>query len=90
MKTYFEKPVTFMYFCLNYCDNNHIERIPIAVKSMDHLFHMACEIIEFDVFNLLNLLSHGTGIDDNEYLSCLENGTELIACTEESLCDELG
>ena len=83
MKTYFEKPVTFMYFWLNYCDKNHIERIPIAVKNMDHLFRMACEIIEFDVFNLFNLLSDGTGIDDNEYLSSLENGTELIVCTEE-------
>ena len=34
METYPQKPVTvFMYFCLNYCDENHIERIPIAVKK---------------------------------------------------------
>ena len=62
METYslFKKPVSFMYFWLNYCDgNHHIERIPSAVKNMDHLFCMASEIIEFDVFNLF-LLSDGT------------------------------
>ena len=39
METYssFQKPVTFMYFWLNYCDKNHIERIPVAVKNIDHL-----------------------------------------------------
>ena len=40
MKT-FEKSATFMYFWLNYCDKNHIERIPIAVKNIDHLFNMS-------------------------------------------------
>ena len=81
METYssFKKPVSFMCFWLNYCDgNHHIKRIPIAVKNMDHLFCMATEIIEFDVFNLF-LLSDGTRIDDNEYLDSLENGTELIS-----------
>ena len=29
----FQKPVTFMYFRLNYCDKNHIERILVAVKD---------------------------------------------------------
>ena len=68
-----------MCFWLNYCDgNHHIKRIPIAVKNMDHLFCMATEIIEFDVFNLF-LLSDGTRIDDNKYLDSLENGTELIS-----------
>ena len=50
METYSQEPVTFMYFWLNYYDKNHIERIPIAVKNMDHLFRMACEIIEFLLF----------------------------------------
>ena len=27
------KPVTLMYFWLNYCDKNHIEKIPVAVKN---------------------------------------------------------
>ena len=75
-------PVTFMYFWLNYCDKNHIERISIAVKNIDHLFNMVREIIEADTLHLF-LFSDGTRIDDNEYLSSLENGTELIACTEE-------
>ena len=86
METYssFQKSVTFMYFWLNYCDKNHIERIPIAVKDIDHLFRLASEIIEADRLHLF-LLSDGTRIDDNEYLSSLENGTELIICTEEQI-----
>ena len=69
METYFQKPVTCMYFWLNYCDNH---------------FRMASEIIEADNFSLF-LLSDGTGNDDNEYLEGLENGTELIVCTEEQI-----
>ena len=44
----FQKPVTFMYFWLNYCDKNHIERIPIAVKDIDHLFRLTSQIIKAD------------------------------------------
>ena len=84
METYSQKPVTFMYFWLNYCDKNHIERIPVAVKNIDHLSRMASEIIEADNLHLF-LLSDGTRIDDNEYLSSLKNGTELIVCLEEQI-----
>ena len=80
----FQKPVTFMYFWLDYCDKNQIERIPIAVKDIDHLFCMASEIIEANRLHLF-LLSDGTRIDDNEYLESLENSTELIACAEDKL-----
>ena len=73
-----------MYFWFNYCDENHIERIPITVENIDHLFRLASEIIEADRLHLF-LLSDGTRIDDNEYLSSLENGTELIVCTEEQI-----
>ena len=49
-----------MYFWLNYCNNNHyIERILIAVESIDHLFHMTSEIIETDRLHLF-LLSDGS------------------------------
>ena len=74
----------FMYFWLNYCDENHIERIPIALKNIDHLFHLVSEIIKADRLHLF-LLTDGTRIDDNEYLSSLENSTELIVCTEEQI-----
>ena len=87
METYysFQDPVTFMYFWLNYCDgNHHIERIPIAVKNIAHLLSMASEIIKADNLHMF-LLSDGTRIDDNEYVSSLENGTELIVCTEEQI-----
>ena len=87
METYssFQKPVTFMYFWLNYCDeNHHIERIPVAVKNIDHLFNLASEIIEADKLHLF-LLSDGTRTDDNEYLESLENGIELMICTEEQI-----
>ena len=81
METYSQKPVTFLYFWLNYCDeNHHIEKIPVAVKNIDHLFNLASEIIEADRLHLF-LLSDGTRTDDNEYLESLENGTELIVCT---------
>ena len=73
-----------MYFWLNYCDENHIERIPVTVKNMDHLFNLASQIIKADRFHLF-LLTDGTRIDEDEYLSSLENGTELIACTEEQI-----
>ena len=73
-----------MYFWLNYCDENHIERVPIAVENIGHLFHLASQIIKADRLHLF-LLSDGTRIDDNEYLESLENGTELIVCTEEQI-----
>ena len=75
------QPATFMHFWLNYCNGyHHIARIPVGVKDIDHLFNMVSEIIEADNLHLF-LLSDGTRIDDNEYLSSLENGTELIVCT---------
>ena len=73
-----------MYFWLNYCDENHIERIPVGVKNIGHLFNLAGEIIQADRLHLF-LLSEGTQIDDNKYLESLENDTELIACTEEQI-----
>ena len=73
-----------MHFWLNYCDENHIERIPVAVKNIDHLFNLASEIIEADRLHLF-LLSDGTRIDEDAYLSGLENDTEIIICTEEQI-----
>ena len=88
METYYslQKTVTFMYFWLNYCDENthHIERSPVVVKDIDHLFNLAGKIIKADNLHLF-LLSDGKCIDDIEYLSSLENGTELIVCTEEQI-----
>ena len=65
----------FICFWLNYCDENHVERIPIAVKNTNHLFHLASEIIEVDRLHLF-LLSDGTRIDEDEYLMSLENGAQ--------------
>ena len=67
MKIYssFQKPVVFMYFWLNYYNENHrIERIPVAVENIDHLFNLASEIIEADRLHLF-LLSDGTRTDNN-------------------------
>ena len=85
MKTYSppQKPVVFMHFCTT-DENYHIERIPLAVKNIDHLFNMASEITEADRLHLF-LLSDGTRIDNNEYLSSLENDTKLVVCTEEQI-----
>ena len=65
-----------MYFWLNYCDENHVEKIPITVKNINHLFHLASEIIEAGGLHLL-LLSDGTRIDDDEYLESLEQIQKL-------------
>ena len=43
------------------------QRIPIAVKDIDHLFRLASEITEADRLHLF-LLFDSTQIDDNEYL----------------------
>ena len=76
METYSlsQKPVTFMYFWLNYCDKDHIERIPVVVKDIDHLYDMASEIIKAANLHLISL-SDSTRVDNNEYLSSLENST---------------
>ena len=87
METYcsLRKPTAFMYFWLNYCNENyHIERIPVTVKDIYHLFNLASEIIEADNLHLF-LLSDGIRIDGNECLNSLENRTELIVCTEEQI-----
>ena len=72
-----------MYSWLNYRDGN-IERIPVAVKNIDHLFRMASEIIESDKLHLF-ILPDSTRINDNEYLESLETATDLIVCTEEQI-----
>ena len=47
METYSLQPTTFMYFWLNYCDESyHIERIPIAVKNINHVFYLASKILK--------------------------------------------
>ena len=74
----------FMNFWLNYCDENHVERIPIPVKNINHLFHLASQIMEADTLHLF-LLSDGTQFDDNEYVESLENGTELIVYKVEQI-----
>ena len=55
------KPIAVMCFWSNYCNENthHIERIPVGVKNIDHLFQMASEIIKADNLHLI-LLSDGT------------------------------
>ena len=79
-----QKPVVFMYFWLNYCDENNIGRIPVAVKNIDYHFNLASEMIKADNLHLCLLLD-GTRIGDNEYLSSLEDSTQLIVCTEEQI-----
>ena len=54
------------------------------MKNIEHLSYLASEIIESDKLHLF-LLSDGIRIDEDEYLSSLEDGTELIICTEEQI-----
>ena len=73
-----------MYFWLNFCDGNHIERISIAVENIDHLFHLACQVMDANVLYVF-LLSEDTWIDEDEYLSSLKAGAELIVCIWEHI-----
>ena len=60
METYSSlQPTTFMFFWLSYCDENQIERIPIAVQNIDHLFRLVSQIIKADRFHQC-LFSDGT------------------------------
>ena len=43
METYSLQPTIFMYFWLNYCDENHVERIPTAVKNWQIKLALTCE-----------------------------------------------
>ena len=54
------------------------------MQNIDHLFRLVSQIIEADRLYLF-LLSDGTRIDENEYLSSPEDGTELIIYTEEQI-----
>ena len=54
------------------------------MQKIDHLFRLVSQIIEADRLYLF-LLSDGTRIDENEYLSSPEDGTELIIYTEEQI-----
>ena len=53
METYSSlQPATSVYFWLDYCDENHIETISIAVDIIGYLFHLASQIIEADRLHL--------------------------------------
>ena len=67
----------FLYFWLNYSDKkNHIERILVAEKYIDHLFRMASEKHESDKLHLYLLLD-SIPKDNNKYLVTLEGATAL-------------
>ena len=71
------KAIKCTYFSLNYLDkNNHIEKIPVTVINVVHLFCMGSKFLESDELNL-SLLLGGTRID-NEYLKSLEATTKLM------------
>ena len=44
-----------MYFWLNYSDENHIERITVAVKDIDHLFYLTIEIMILKMIQLIKI-----------------------------------
>ena len=73
-----------MHFWLNHCDGNHVELIPTAIENIDYIFHLTSQIMEADRLHLFSLAG-GPRIDEDEYLSSLEDGTELIVCTEEEI-----
>ena len=50
-----QKPIAFMYFWLNYCNENHFERISVAAKNIYHLFNLTSKIIKTDRPHLILL-----------------------------------
>ena len=74
-----------VYFWLNFCNDNQIDRIDANVQNIDHIFNLAIEIMGTAGRFYLFLFSDGTRIDGNNYLETLKNGTELVVCTEEQV-----
>lgn len=69
---------------MNFDKNDHLHRIPVAVKSIHHHLCMLSEILESDKLYPF-LPSGGTQLADKEYLESLEPPTGLIVCTEEQI-----
>ena len=70
---------------MNYCNkNNHLQRIPVAAKNVDHTSGMAGEKLKSDKVHLFSLWD-GTRISDNEYLESLETATVLTVCTRQRM-----
>ena len=70
---------------MNYCSkNNHLQRIPVAAKNVDHTSGMAGEKLKSDKVHLFSLWD-GTRISDNEYLESLETATVLTVCTRQRM-----
>lgn len=68
-----------MYIWLNHSNrNNHIKKVLLVVKNIDHIFCMASELLEFDKLCLFLILD-GTLINDNGYLESLDKATVLIS-----------
>ena len=72
MDTSPQKRITFMYFWLNYVAKGNVERIPIVVKNIGHLFYMASEV----------RLTHYICFC---FLTVLEDSTELTVCMKEQI-----
>ena len=73
-----------MFFWLSYCKENPVGKIFIKAKNINHLFRIAVELMGTGEFHLF-LLSEGTEIDDNEYLSSLEDNIELLVSGEDQI-----
>ena len=67
-----------------YNKNNHLQRIPVAAKNVDHTSGMAGEKLKSDKVHLFSLWD-GTRISDNEYLESLETATVLTVCTRQRM-----
>ena len=65
-----------------YNKNNHLQRIPVAAKNVDHTSGMAGEKLKsVHLFSLWD----GTRINDNKYLESLETATVLTVCTRQRM-----
>ena len=73
-----------MFFWLIYCKENPVGKIFIRAKNINHLFRIAVELMGTCKLHFF-LLFEGTQIDDNEYLSSLEDNIQLLVSRENQI-----
>ena len=70
------------HFIVNYFKDKKLCKLSVSVNSIADIFQAAKKAL--GPYSL-HLLEDGTRIDDNEFLSYVENHTELLICNKAEL-----
>ena len=72
-----------MFFILKFCAEFEFSSVYVNVTDFLNLTQLAAEIVECENSDIsVFLFSCGTEIDDDNYLSTLENWAELFICKQ--------